>query len=103
MSENIFISCKEIDKKFNMIVVVVTYETLHNTLEKIKKISKESQNRVYCSTLIELLKYTTEEIIKHSEENNQQWEDFCNDVVLYYATRNVLYKDKIPVTLDDLD
>jgi hypothetical protein len=30
----------------------------------------------------------------HHGNNNEQWQNFCNDTVLYYATRNILYKDK---------
>ncbi len=33
----------------------------------------------------------------HHGNNNEQWQNFCNDTVLYYATRNILYKDKIPI------
>jgi len=46
----------------------------------------------------ERIKYTDEQLNKHFNEKNNDWDNWCNDVALFYAYRHVLFPTKpIPI------
>ena len=61
------------------------------------------RRRKWKAVLYNLLQYTDEELALHRERQTQEWENWCNNVVLFYAYNNIIFKEKAPmITIDDL-
>jgi hypothetical protein len=97
-SEKLVVACKYINERFKEYFVQTTHAEIKAQIDIL--IADEAKARaVYVGTLENLNKWTDEELNTHYELKNQDWNNFCNDAVLFYCARFVLMKQEIPITV----
>ena len=59
--------------------------------------SLEDKQSVYIGSISFLRTYNKEKLIELHSEKTKNWENWCNDVLLFYVSRFILYGDSIPI------
>ena len=93
-------TCGGIHPKLKEYLVLTTHAEV---LEFIQLAENDlpSLKRIFVSSLHNLTKYSEEELNAEYELKSQKWQDFCEDVLIFYTTRLVLMKKQIPIKLID--
>ncbi len=90
--------CEEINKRFKEYIVLTMDKTIKDAIERCKEDSIEQNKFRFRLVYINLTKYSDEELNSHYENKTKEWDDWCDDVVLFYAHRHVLFDGKyIPI------
>mmetsp|Transcript_62323 Transcript_62323/g.124890 ORF Transcript_62323/g.124890 Transcript_62323/m.124890 type:complete len:88 (+) Transcript_62323:367-630(+) len=53
---------------------------------------------MYVAVLNNLMEFTNEELTVHQKNRSQEFQDWSNDVGIFFATRLVLFGKAIPIT-----
>lgn len=95
--KNVAVCCELIAPKFKNFVVKTSIAEITELVEEVKTYSSEEVRNCWLSVLRSLMKYSTDELIKLYNKQNDEWFDFCNDAVLWFCYNSVLFKKGIPV------
>jgi hypothetical protein len=99
---NFAVNCGEIHPRFEKYNVKTTDEDITNIRNRALNTEKKELGLAWGSCFRELAKWSEEALYKIYEENNKDWENWCDDAVLFYCYRSVLFPDKLipiqPVT-----
>lgn len=75
-------------------------------IESNKILSDRELRHLFASSLRNLTQWSNEELHNHWKIQNQEWKDFCEDVIIFYTARAVLMEKPIPIELrsqEDID
>ncbi len=59
--------------------------------------SKETNIRLSISCYTALTQFTDDELYQHFLSNDQDWENWCNDVLIFLVVRFLLFNKPIPI------
>jgi len=95
-SKKIGVWCGGIGTRFKEYIILSTAKEITAQIKSAEKLGEQDRKRIYVSVLRNLNKYTNEELHAHYEATNQEWRDWCNDAILFYAYNAVIFKKGIP-------
>jgi len=95
-TKKIGVWCSGIGKRFAEYVVVSTPKEITSSRKRAEKQTEEERKRIWVSILRELNRYTDAELNAHYEASSQEWRNWCNDAVLFYAYNAVIFKKGVP-------
>jgi hypothetical protein len=95
--KRITVTADSIDPRFGDFAVLTPNKEICSQIERCKKRDTSINKRVYKEVLINVLKYSNEELTELWKSQSQAWTDWCNDVVIFYAVRLVLFNRPIPI------
>ena len=96
----IMLPCIYISPKFFDFNVITTHKEVMKAIEMLSQYPLARQKRQYVKALMNVMKYSNEEMTSHFEKQSQEFQDWCDDVAIFYAVRYVLMNKPIPM-LDD--
>lgn len=91
------LSCKEIHERFKEYAVKTTHVEIKEIVDKALTEPRGKQIYMFRSIFHELIKYSDDELNTHYNNKDQEWQDWCNDVALFYVYRLVLLDKMIPI------
>jgi len=95
-TEKIAVVCGGIAERFSEYLVVTTPKEIDEAVNKAEGKSVPLQKRIWVSVLRSLTQYTNEELERHERERGLEWDNWCNDAVLFFAYNAVVFKKGIP-------
>lgn len=95
--------CEEIHSKLGQYAVATTHKAITDALEEAQKSSKGQLKHIFVSCWRNLTQWSEGELHRHYEAKNQEWDDFCADVAIFYTTRLVLMDKPIPIFLRPME
>ena len=76
------------------VIVQTTNKYIKNAIKDLRKMNKKQlillSNKVY-----KIVLSTNLDLIYNKEK---EWQDFCDDMIIVYVARNILYNKPIPIT-----
>jgi len=94
-NKKIGIWCGGIGKRFAEYVVVSTPNEIEHSRKMAEEQTEEDRNRVWVGILRELNRYTDAELKAHYEVMSEEWREWCDNAMLFYAYNSVIYKKGI--------
>jgi len=91
------LSCAQIHERFKEYAVKTTHTEMKAIIELAMRQAREEQMFIFRSIFRALVKYTDEELNTHYNNKDKEWQDWCNDVALFYVYRFVLLHKLIPI------
>lgn len=98
--ENIGLACSHIHSKLSEYVIKTTYKSIQDMIQRIENEKNEVKMRlVFRKLYTNLTKYSEYDLDQHYQKQTKEWQDWCNDVLIFYCNRYVLFNGsmKIPV------
>ena len=95
--EHLILDCSEIKEEFNCFFVKTTSVEVEDCYKNMINNSLEDKQAVYIGSISFLRTYNKEKLIELHTEKTKNWENWCNDVLLFYVSRFILYGDSIPI------
>lgn len=93
------IPCEEIGQQYSSFMVKTPHNEIKEAIETARNETISEQMRIFQSISNEVTKYD-EQTLKHYWFNGKpQFQDWCDDVVLYYVYRLVLFNEAIPLSV----
>ena len=97
-SQEITLCCAVIDERFSEYYVITNKNKFEKLINDASDESRENKILMFKILHENVNKYTDEQLNKHFNEKNNDWDNWCNDVALFYAYRHVLFPTKpIPI------
>jgi hypothetical protein len=101
-TERIGIMCGGINERFKEIVIESSAKEISRMIDLAFSKSKEEQRTTWKKVLLNLLKYSNEELKIHFINQSQEWVKWCNDVLVFYSFNVAIFKKGVPaITLND--
>jgi hypothetical protein len=97
MEETIYLDCGEIKEEFGGFVIETTPNKLMEVWSGFGENSCEEIMAVFVGSSNFLRTYNKDKLIELHREKTHNWNNWCDDVMLFYTTRNILLGQKIPV------
>jgi hypothetical protein len=95
LPENCGIMCREIHPRFKYYIVKVNDKTIK---EGLRYFQEDSKNLMLTDDILQnLLKYSDDELSDHHAQNTQEWQDWCDDVLLLVCNVFVRSGGKVPI------
>lgn len=94
--------CTDINKRFKEYAVITSDKEVKDTVKECEKEPIEVVKFRFKLIYKSLMKYTDRELNQHFEAKDQEWQDWCNDVVLFYAHRFVIFEGRLLIPLMEL-
>jgi hypothetical protein len=85
-----------ISKRFEEYCVQTTPKEITDATIKAEEKDNVLQKQIWVQLLRNLHKYTDAELNDNWNKANQNWRDWCNDVVLYFAYNSIIFGKGIP-------
>ena len=96
--QEITLCCAVIDERFSEYYVITNKNKFEKLINDASDESRENKILMFKILHENINKYTDEQLNKHFNEKNNDWDNWCNDVALFYAYRHVLFPTKpIPI------
>jgi hypothetical protein len=95
-TEFIAVVCGGIAERFSDYLVVTTPQEIDKGVYSAKEKSVKEQKRIWVDILRNLTRYTDEELERHERDRTPEWDEWCNDAVLFFAYNHVVFKKGIP-------
>ena len=92
-------SCEEISPKYKEFAIETTHNAINEALTRAQNESPIEQIKIFDSISTEVNRYSTNELRHHWFNKNSQFQDWCDDVGLYYVYRLVLFDEAIPIVM----
>ena len=86
-----------VNEKYNQFIVKTTDKEIKDLFKSYEDYDDALVRHMFISTSRELNKYTVDELIKHANANTQEYNDWNNDVVLFYVAKFMLFNVPIPI------
>jgi hypothetical protein len=77
------------------IAIKTTHKYIADGLKDFEKMNKEKKQFIFCSMLSNILKYRGK--IDKIYNKGRVWQNLCDDIVLYYCARVVMFNKPIPL------
>jgi len=95
-TKKIGIWCGGISTRFKEYIIMTTAKQVHQAVKTSKKLDEQQRKRIWVNILRELTKYTDEELHAHYEATDQEWRNWCDDAILFYAYNSIIFNKGIP-------
>lgn len=95
--EHLILDCSEIKDEFNCFYIKTTSSEVEDCFKRMKENTHEEVKAVYVGSISFLRTYNKEKLIELHNEKTKNWENWCNDVLLFYVSRQILFKRPIPI------
>ena len=96
--QEITLCCAVIDERFSEYYVITNKNKFEKLINDASDESRENKILMFKILHENINKYTDEQLNKNFNEKNNDWDNWCNDVALFYAYRHVLFPTKpIPI------
>lgn len=95
--KNIAVCCDLIAPKFKEFYVATSVIEIEELIEDIKTYPLEQIKIIWVNVLRNLMRYNADELRNLYHQQNDEWFNFCTDVVLWYCYNAILFKKGIPV------
>lgn len=86
------------------VMVTTTNKEILDCVDDIKNESNEELRHIYRSIYSNIIDFNDDAVVENIRKGDknakQQWQNFCDDVVLGYCVRMVLHKKLIPISLE---
>ena len=96
--EKITLCCAVINERFSQYYVITSKTKFEKLINDSSNESRENQILMFKILHENINKYSDEQLNKIFNEKNNNWDNWCNDVSLFYAYRYVLFPTK-PIPL----
>lgn len=96
------LTCGDINKRFKEYAVITSDKEVKESIKECQKEPIEMVKHRFKLIYHSLTQYTDKELNEHFEAKDQKWQDWCNDVVLFYAHRYVLFDGKLFIPIMEL-
>ena len=96
--EKITLCCAVINERFSVYYVITSKTKFEKLINDSSNESRENQLLMFKILHENINKYSDEQLNKIFNEKNNDWDDWCNDVSLFYAYRYILFPTK-PIPL----
>jgi hypothetical protein len=90
--EVLYLVCKDIHPRFKEYCVMTSHSQIMDGFKSAEAEDLETRKGIFRSVYSALTKYTDEELTAHWEANSQEWQDWCNDVAIFYVYRRMLFE-----------
>ena len=91
------ITCEDIHQRFIQYCVETTDENIQQNITFAKSQTLQHLKSIFRSVYGTLVQYDEPTLQQHFIAKNKEWTDWCDDVVVFYAVRLVLFKKVIPI------
>ena len=96
--EKITLCCAVINERFSQYYVITSKTKFEKLINDSSNESRENQILMFKILHENINKYSDEQLNEIFNEKNNDWDNWCNDVSLFYAYRYVLFPTKpIPI------
>ncbi len=96
--QNLTLCCAVINERFSEYYVMTSKEKFEKSITNASNESREKKILMFKILHENINKYTDEQLDKNFNEKNDDWDNWCNDVALFYAYRHLLFPTKpIPI------
>ena len=96
--QDLTLCCAVIHERFSEYYVKTSKEKFEKSISDASNISREKQIFMFKILHENVNQYTDHQLDTHFNEKNNDWDNWCNDVALFYAYRHVLFPTKpIPI------
>ena len=96
--QELTLCCAVIHERFSEYYVKTSKEKFEKSISDASNISREKQIFMFKILHENVNQYTDDQLDTHFNEKNNDWDNWCNDVALFYAYRHVLFPTKpIPI------
>lgn len=95
-TETIALICGGIHPRFKEVAIVTTPKEVDDTVKLAEAQPEIERRRIWKKVLTNLTKYSDEEFNSHYSNNTQEWMDWCDDAVIFFAYNAVIFKKGIP-------
>jgi hypothetical protein len=95
-TKKIGVWCGGIAERFKEYSIISSAKEITGMIKNAEKLEEKERKHIWVSILRELHKHTDEQLNAHYEAQSQEWRDWCNDAVLFYAYNAVIFKKGIP-------
>jgi hypothetical protein len=97
MDNNVYLDCSDIKPEFKYFLIETTPNKIMECWSGFGENTPKEIMAVYVGSYNFLRTYNKEKLIEMYNEKSKNWSNWCDDVMLFYATRNILFGQKIPV------
>jgi hypothetical protein len=96
--QDLTLCCAIINERFSEYYVMTNKQKFEKIISDASNESRENQILMFKILHENINKYTDEQLYKCFNEKNNEWDNWCNDVALFYAYRHLLFPTKpIPI------
>jgi len=95
--KNVAVCCDLIAPKFKEFYVATSVIEIEETIQDIETYPLEQLKIIWLNVLRNIMKYNVDDLRNLYQQQNDEWFNFCNDVVLWYCYNAVLFKKGVPV------
>jgi len=97
ISSKFVLTCGEIHPRFKSYAIQTTDKEIKECIKSQKDDRKEKIIRLSLSCYAALTQFTDEDLHQHFLSNNQDWKNWCNDVLIFLVVRFLLFDKPIPI------
>jgi hypothetical protein len=97
MDNNVYLDCSDIKPEFAGFLIETSPNMIMECWSGFGENTPKEIMAVYVGSYNFLRTYNKEKLIELHKEKSKNWSNWCDDVLLFYATRNILFGQKIPV------
>ena len=83
-------------KKFSDYLIMTTHKNVRDILGMLNE-GRAHTKHMLKSTLTYVLNWKPSELNKHRKKDSKEYKNFCNDIVIYYCARLILFNLPIPL------
>ena len=96
--QELTLCCAVIDERFSEYYVKTSKTKFEKSIADASNQSRDQKILMFKILHENINKYTDEQLDNHFNEKNNDWDNWCNDVALFYAYRHLLFPTKpIPI------
>jgi hypothetical protein len=97
MDDIVYLECSEIKEEFKCFLIETTINKLTKNHKGVADDSFEDVMAIYIGSSSFLQRYTKEKLVELHNRDDANWKNWCDDVMLFYISRNILFNKPIPV------
>jgi hypothetical protein len=90
--------CGEASPTFSDFGVLSNKKAISDGIEYCSSLTLAAQKSMYVSALKNIMKYTNEELTVHMENQTKEFQDWSDDVAVFFTARLVLFGKAIPIS-----
>ena len=88
--------CGGISNRFKDYIIVTTSKQITEYIELVEKKTEKDRKLAWVQITRNLNKYSDDELNHHYETSSQEWSDWGDDAVLFFAFNSVIFNKGIP-------
>jgi hypothetical protein len=93
----IYLECSEIKEEFGCFFIQTHSEKVMDCYIDLKNETLQNVKAVYIGAICSLKVYNKEKLIELHTEKSDKWQNWCDDVLLFYVSRLILFNERIPI------